>query len=179
MPRAIKNAAFRSTEITSTDRILHPRPSRAKCLACSPPGRNRGANGARMNRPRIVRRKPLFPVATAGVTRCDATSPLPRPRRLALAILLAVPQLPRRHRCLVGPEPAGTCSGIMLNLASPGSKTPPGRAPCDALPSVRSRAARRAQVSVRGDGGTSSSCRRPNRRPRRLRAAAPPVQAPG
>ena len=122
MPRAIKNTAFPSTEITSTLRILHPRPSRAKCLTCSPLGRNRGANGTRMNRPRIVRRKPLFPVATAGVTRSDATSRLPRPHRLALAALLAGPQLPRAHHRLVGPEPAGSCSGITLNLASPAHK---------------------------------------------------------
>ena len=45
-------------------------------------------------------------------------------------------------------------------------ETPLGRAPCDALPSVRSRVPRTAQVSDRGDGGTSSSRRRPGpRRP--------------
>jgi len=43
-------------------------------------------------------------------------------------------------------------------------ETPLGRAPCDALPSVRSRVPRGAQVNERGDGGTSSSRRRPDRR---------------
>ena len=51
----------------------------------------------------------------------------------------------------------------------PARKTPPGRAPCDALPSVRSRLPRRARVSVRGDGGTLSSRRRPSRRGPRSR----------
>ena len=45
-------------------------------------------------------------------------------------------------------------------------ETPLGRAPCDALPSVRSRVPRRAQVSERGDGGTASSRRRRARRGR-------------
>ena len=49
-------------------------------------------------------------------------------------------------------------------------ETPLGRAPCDALPSVRSRVPRRAQVSERGDGGTASSRRRRARRGRTWRA---------
>ncbi len=43
-------------------------------------------------------------------------------------------------------------------------ETPLGRAPCDALPSVRSRVPRAAKVSERGDGGRASSRRRPGRR---------------
>ena len=43
-------------------------------------------------------------------------------------------------------------------------ETPLGRAPCDALPSVRSRMPRGAQVSDRGDGRIASSRRRPDRR---------------
>jgi hypothetical protein len=45
----------------------------------------------------------------------------------------------------------------------PVPETPPGRAPCDALPSVRSRAPRAAQVSERGDGGPASSRHTPSR----------------
>ena len=52
--------------------------------------------------------------------------------------------------------------------------TPLGRAPCDALPSVRSRVPRGTQVSERGDGGRASSRRRLGRRGpwRRSRARA-------
>ena len=39
----------------------------------------------------------------------------------------------------------------------PYSKTPPGRASCDALPGVSSQMPRRATVSERGDGGASAS----------------------
>ena len=85
---------------------------------------------------------------------------LPRARRLALAALLTSPPRPGCHGCLIGPEPTVSGSGITLGPGQPCPETPPGRAPCDALPSVRSRALRRAQVSERGDGGTASSRRR-------------------
>ena len=55
-------------------------------------------------------------------------------------------------------------SGITLGTSQPCPETPPGRAPCDALPSVRSRVPRRAQVSERGDGERACSRRRPDRR---------------
>ena len=66
-------------------------------------------------------------------------------------------------------QPSATPSAL---LAPP--ETPLGRTPCDALPSVRSRMPRTAHVSERGDGGTSSSRRRPARRGpwRRWRARA-------
>jgi hypothetical protein len=75
----------------------------------------------------------------------------------------------RRERCRypaplsVPAMPSGQTSATRsASRVTP--ETPPGRAPCDALPSVRSRVPRGARFSERGDGGTLNSRRRPDRR---------------
>ena len=103
---------------------------------------------------------------TTGIIK-NLTAILPL-RGLILPSPLTGPPRPRWHGCLVGPEPTASGSGITLGTGQPRPETPMGRAPCDALPSVRLRVPRAAQVSDRGDAATSAN----------LHRQAPPVPSP-